>query len=104
MDAERASVGQFVTERLKEVRPDDPQRRQRVFRAFLEGSLLDIFGTEALGDPAFHSTLDQVQLSMESDPDLARAMHRTVDTLLNVLAAGTPSSAHLKKVFGSDSS
>jgi hypothetical protein len=38
-----------------------------------------------------------VQLSMESDPDLARAMHRTVDRLLNVVAARTPSSVSTQK-------
>lgn len=72
---------------ISAVDTDDPNRRRRVFRIFLEGKMKALFGRDALGDPAFQSLLDQVHRAMEQDDALAYGVERTTDLLLTALTA-----------------
>lgn len=69
--------------RLKAIRPDDPLRRRKAFRIFLESTLADLMGDEASADPAYQALIDQVYLAMDSDQGLAAEMVRTADLLLD---------------------
>lgn len=95
-DAHAPSAGKVVQEqqrssdfraqaalRLREISPDDPQRRRKAFRIFLEGTLSDLLGDEAPADPAFQGLIDRVQLAMETDPELVVDMDRAADVLLS---------------------
>lgn len=69
--------------RLKAIRSDDPLRRKKAFRIFLEGTLADLMGDEAPADSAYQALIDQVYLAMDSDQGLAAEMVRTADLLLD---------------------
>ena len=68
--------------RLKAIRSDDPLRRRKAFRIFLESTLADLMGDEAPADPAFQALIDRVHLAMDTDPGLAAEIVRTADLLL----------------------
>lgn len=93
------SVASLVAQRIEEIDAGDPQQRQRVFRAFLEGSLLEMFGVEAVGEPAFQRVLDQVEHAMSGSPDMAGAVDRLTDRLLGGVADGR-NRQELETVFG----
>jgi len=80
--ARRQQVAQHVLQRVREIGADDPQRRRRAMRAFLEGNLLALFGAEALADPQMQRMLDEVQETMQADAQLAAAAERAADRLL----------------------
>ena len=69
--------------RLREISSEDPQRRRKAFRIFLEGTLADMLGDEAPADPTFQALIDRVQLAMETDPELVIDMDRAADVLLS---------------------
>jgi len=62
--------------------PDDPQRRRKAFRAFLQSVLAREVGIQVPEDPAFQSLVDQVQQAMELNPRLREAMARAGEMLL----------------------
>jgi hypothetical protein len=72
-----------VAVRLKAIRSDDPLRRRKAFRIFLESTLADLVGSEAPSDPAFQALIDRVHLAMDDDPCLAAELVRTADLLLD---------------------
>lgn len=90
----------FVAVRIRAIQPDDPQRRRRVFRAFLEGSLLNLFGPDATLDPAFQAMVDQVQEAMQANAGLAAPIEQLVDHLLTAASNGKPF-ADLEAAFAS---
>lgn len=93
------SVASLVAQKIEEIDAGDPRRRQRVFRAFLEGSLLEMFGAEAVGEPAFQRVLDQVEHAMSDSPDMAAAVDRLTGRLLSGVADGR-NRRELETVFG----
>jgi hypothetical protein len=62
--------------------PDDPQRERKAFRIFLESVLLAELGDELINDPAFYQMVEDVQLQMEGDPELASAISQAAKLLL----------------------
>lgn len=80
--ARRQQVAQHVLQRVREIGADDPQRRRRAMRVFLEGNLAALFGVEALADPQMQRMLDEVQQTMQADAQLAAAAERAADRLL----------------------
>jgi len=95
----QTSVANLVAQRIEEISIDDPQRRQRVFRAFLEGSLLEMFGATAVGEPAFQRVLDQVEHAMSDSTETSTAVDRLTDRLLSGVADGR-NRQELEAVFG----
>jgi len=93
------SVAGLVAQKIEAIDAGDPRRRQRVFRAFLEGSLLEMFGVEAMGEPAFQHVLDQVEHAMSDSPDMALGVDRLTDRLLGGVAGGR-NRQELEAVFG----
>lgn len=77
-----ASAGQVLAERIRALPADDPQRRTRAVRMFLESELLREFGGELLNDPQFATMVDAVHRQMREDPQLARAAEALADVLL----------------------
>ena len=79
---EAASLGAVIARRVQAIDPDDPDRRRKAFRVFLESVLLAELGEALINDPGFYQLVDQVQTCMQTDADLARAMDEAADLLL----------------------
>jgi hypothetical protein len=79
---EAASLGAVIARRVQAIDPDDPDRRRKAFRVFLESVLLVELGEALINDPGFYQLVDQVQTRMQTDADLARAMDEAADLLL----------------------
>lgn len=90
----------FVAGRVRAIQPDDPQRRRRAFRVFLEGTLLNLFGPDAMLDPAFLAMVEQVQDAMQANASLATPIERLIDHLLSTATNGK-ALADLEAAFAS---
>jgi hypothetical protein len=80
-------VNNLVAQRVLAIAPDDPHRRRKAFRIFLESILVNELGDELINDPAFHTLVDNVQQTMERNQDLLAAIDTAGEFLLG-LAAG----------------
>ena len=80
--SKQPDIPTFVASRVQAIERDDPQRRRKAFRAFLEGILLSMFGAKIFEERAFQEVLDRTQAAMEDDPQLSAAMSQTGDLLL----------------------
>ena len=79
-----ASNGPVLAQRLQAIAPQDPERRRKAVRIYLESELAREFGPALLNDPAFPQLLDAVQQQMQADGQTAAA----VDALGDLLLAG----------------
>ncbi len=62
--------------------PDDPERRRKAFRVYLQAVLARECRITASDDPGFQDLVDRVQETMEADPRLRAAMTAAGDMLL----------------------
>ena len=83
-DADRVPAGNtaIMAQRLAAIAPEDPERRQKAVRIYLESELTREFGAALLNDPAFPQLLDSVQAQMREDPQVAAAVHALSELLL----------------------
>jgi hypothetical protein len=72
-----------LARRVQAIDRQDPQRRRKAFRIYLEGVLQAEFGAGLVNDPGFHSLVDQVHDLMASDPALCLSIDRAADLLLD---------------------
>ncbi|WP_198971502.1 hypothetical protein [Xylophilus sp. ASV27] len=77
-----ASLQQRIGIAVRSIPPDNPGRKRKVLRVFLEAVLLQELGENLKSDPSFSTLVDQVQTLMEQDEALSRACARTADVLL----------------------
>ena len=77
-----ADIASVVARRIHAVAPDDPQRKQKAVRIFLESVLLHELGLALANDPAFPGMVDAVQAQMLADAKLASAVDELGDLLL----------------------
>lgn len=77
-----ADIASVVARRIHAVATDDPQRKQKAVRIFLESVLLHELGLALANDPAFPEMVDAVQQQMSSDAKLAAAVDELGDLLL----------------------
>lgn len=68
--------------RVRQIGRDDPQRRRKAFRLFLETVLLAQFGEGLVNDPQFYLLVDDVHAAMERDDRLQPMVDQAVDHLL----------------------
>jgi len=76
------SLGAVIARRVQAIDPDDPERRRKAFRVFLESVLLAELGEALINDAGFYQLVDQVQTRMQADADLVRAMDEAAELLL----------------------
>ena len=67
---------------MQGIAPDDPHRRQKAVRLFLQAELVREFGDGMLNDPQFGTMLDAVQGQMAQDEMTAAAVSALGDLLL----------------------
>lgn len=77
------SIAATAAERVRKIAPDDPQRRDKAIRIFLECVLVGELGQTLITDPAFGRMVDHVQEQLRSDPELAAATSDLANVLLN---------------------
>ena len=75
-----------IAQAIALIRPDDPLRRRKAFRAFLEASLAREFGIADPTAPAFQHLLNTVEAGMLADPEISTAIDRAGDLLLRSAA------------------
>jgi hypothetical protein len=72
----------IMAQRLAAIAPEDPERRQKAVRIYLESELAHEFGAAVLNDPAFPQMVDAVQQQMQEDAQTAAAVQALGDLLL----------------------
>lgn len=75
-----------MAQRLQAIAREDPDRRRKAVRLYLESELAREFGQDLLNDPLFPQLLDAVQDQMQADAPTAAA----ADALGDLLLAGKP--------------
>lgn len=78
------SLDSLVAQRVAALTHDDPHRRRKVFRIFLESVLTMEFGTQLIGDSGFDQLVEQVLVQMESDPELSAMIDAATQALIEV--------------------
>ena len=76
------TLQQRALQRLAGVDREDPRRRHKALRAFIEVRLLAEFGDALVNDPEFQHLVDEVVRAMESSPALQPDIGVAVDQLL----------------------
>ncbi|MEJ5992741.1 hypothetical protein WG902_22315 [Ramlibacter sp. PS3R-8] len=80
--AHQGAITGTLTQRMQAIAPDDPHRRQKAVRLFLQAELVREFGDGLLNDPQFGTMLDAVQEQMAQDKTAAAAVSALGDLLL----------------------
>lgn len=80
--ASSQAAASAMLQRLQAIARDDPERRRKAVRLFLESEFAREFGGELLNDPAFPQMLDAVQEQMQADAQTAAAVDALGDLLL----------------------
>jgi hypothetical protein len=73
---------QLVVRSVAAVSPDDPQRRRKAFKIFLEAGLARELGIKDTKDCEFQRLMDQVNDVMLADPRIAAAIERAAELLI----------------------
>ncbi len=76
----------LILQRVLAIDPQDPQRRRKAFRIFLESILAEELGKELLNDPAYHAVVEDVLRTMEGNAALVPAIDKAGDYLLKSAA------------------
>ena len=79
--AQTRTPERLLEKRIAAIDATDPDRRRKVFRAFLEVTLLTEFGEHVINDPAFYHLVDEVHEAMASDNQLRPHIEQAVDML-----------------------
>jgi hypothetical protein len=72
---------QKIREKLRRIDSGDPKAAQKSVHIFLESVLLWEFGERLMEDPKFYALLDEVQISMESDPAVREDLSMLISQL-----------------------
>jgi hypothetical protein len=87
--SQQGRIAGTLAQRVQAIAPDDPDRRQKAVRIFLQAELLREFGDGLLNDPQFGTLLDAVQEQMGQDEKTAMAVSALGDLLLAGKVTGT---------------
>ena len=87
------SIEQFIIQRVRSLSPEDPQRRRKAFRLFMESVLLQEFGMGLVEDAGFQKLIDQVLQQMDSDSGLCITIQEAADALLAQSGNDAPSTS-----------
>jgi hypothetical protein len=80
--APHGTVSGTLAQRMQAIAPDDPDRRQKAVRLFLQAEMVREFGDALLNDPQFGTMLDAVQEQMARDEKTAAAVSALGELLL----------------------
>jgi hypothetical protein len=80
--ATNAEIQETIAKRLRAVDPDDPSRRHKTIRTFLEAVLLAELGEDLVNDPMFYELVSNVQTAMESDANTRQKLEQLAELLI----------------------
>jgi hypothetical protein len=83
-------VATLAAQRIQALLPDDPKRKEKAIRVFLEAVLLNEFGGQLANDPSFLEMLRSVQDQMRADALVSTAANQLAEILLQSTAGGPP--------------
>jgi hypothetical protein len=81
--AAHSGVRALVAHRVRALDRDDPRRKHKAVRIFLESVLLYELGAQLVQDSSFADMVDAVQVQMQGDPQLAAAVDQLGAFLLS---------------------
>ncbi|MDB5856920.1 MAG: hypothetical protein JWQ76_609 [Ramlibacter sp.] len=81
--AAHSGVRALVAQRVQALDADDPRRKHKAVRIFLESVLLYELGCQLVQDPCFADMVDAVQGQMQGDPQLGAALDQLGAFLLS---------------------
>jgi len=81
-------LASVLARRVAAIDRQDPDRRRKAFRVFLEALMLDEWGPQLINDPGFQQVVDSVHQQMEAQPGLLLLMDEAARRLLE--APGVP--------------
>lgn len=91
--AQREDFAGMLARRVAAIDRQDPDRRRKAFRVFLESLMLDEWGAHLINDPGFQQVVDSVQQQMQTQPGLGplidEAARRLLDAPGQVPASGS---------------
>jgi hypothetical protein len=70
-----------LASRISAIDKSDPDRRRKIFKAFLESALLAELGQDVINDPAFYRLIEDVYGAMSNDAQIKQSIEAAVDTL-----------------------
>ncbi|PRC93924.1 hypothetical protein [Solimicrobium silvestre] len=79
----QGGLSKMIGHRVNALQVTDPERGRKAFRIFLESVLINELGEDLINDPSFYQMVDDIQVQMESNPDIAKAMREATDQLLS---------------------
>ena len=82
----RPTPQRVILQRVRTIDRDDPDRRKKAFRIFLESILADELGKDLLNDPAYHRIVEDVYGTMAGNAHLAPAINKAGEYLLQSAA------------------
>jgi len=82
--ASEPDLAALLASRVKALDPDDPKRRSKALRLFIEHTLMAEFGSNLICDPGFFRMVDQVVAQMTSAAELSQHIDEAVEHLLDV--------------------
>jgi hypothetical protein len=77
-----ADVAAIVAQRIQGIASQDPERKNKALRIFLESVLLHELGPDLVSDPSFPDMVSAVQQQMQSDAQLSAAAAELSELLL----------------------
>jgi hypothetical protein len=80
--SQQSRVTNGLAHGIQAIAPEDPDRRRKAVRVFLQAELVREFGDGVLNDPQFGTMLDAVQQQMAQDETTAAAVSALGDLLL----------------------
>jgi hypothetical protein len=75
---------EMTAKRIRTIDRNDPFRKRKAFKFFLESVLLGELGEEMINDPAIYQLVEQVQRTMESDDVLSAQIEEAGEVLLQL--------------------
>lgn len=81
-DGRSDDLALLAAERIRGIRADDPHKKQKAVRVFLESVLLSELGAALVNDPGFGRMVDHVQQQFQDDPQLSQAADQAAELLL----------------------
>lgn len=67
-----------IAHAVEALNPDDPRRKQKVVRIFVEATLSWKFGSNLVNDPGFSTLVDDVSEALEGEFDLIEQLVKNV--------------------------
>jgi len=81
-DKNTGDIANLIALKIHSIPSDTPQRREKVFRIFLESAIAAELGFTLMSDPKFLAMIEDIQLQMYQDEELKPLIDDCIDQLL----------------------